>query len=287
MSVYAHWIPRERIITTNTWSSELSKLAANAFLAQRISSINAISAVCEKTGANVQEVSHAIGLDSRIGSKFLQASVGFGGSCFQKDVLNLVYLCEALNLPEVADYWHQVVDMNNYQRRRFAYRIVHRLFNTVTDKQITIFGFAFKKNTGDTRESSSIYICKHLMDEQARLVIYDPKVDPKQIDCDLKHPAISEDPSRVDRLVGVVDDPYRAAERSHALVVLTEWDEFKSLDYKRIYDSMMKPAFVFDGRLILDHQLLMKIGFEVDIVGKRVEPTSNSVTGWPQYAEIP
>ena len=235
----------------------------------------------------MQEVSHAIGLDSRIGSKFLQASVGFGGSCFQKDVLNLVYLCEALNLPEVADYWHQVVDMNNYQRRRFAYRIVHRLFNTVTDKQITIFGFAFKKNTGDTRESSSIYICKHLMDEQARLVIYDPKVDPKQIDRDLKHPAISEDPLRVDRLVGVVDDPYRAAERSHALVVLTEWDEFKSLDYKRIYDSMMKPAFVFDGRLILDHQLLMKIGFEVDIVGKRVEPTSNSVTGWPQYAEIP
>ena len=282
--VYSHWIPAGKIVTTNTWSSELSKLAANAFLAQRISSINSISAVCERTGANVQEVAFAVGLDSRIGSKFLQASVGFGGSCFQKDLLNLVYLCEALNLPEVAAYWHQVVLMNDYQRRRFANRIVHRLFNTVTDKQITIFGFAFKKNTGDTRESSSIYICQHLMDEQACLAIYDPKVESQQIITDLKHPAISEDPSRVDRLVRILADPYKAAEGSHALVVMTEWDEFKTLDYKRIYDSMLKPAFVFDGRLLLDHERLSDIGFLVDVVGKRmsVQPT----VGWPNNTDI-
>ena len=283
--VYAHWIPADKIVTTNTWSSELSKLAANAFLAQRISSINSISAVCERTGANVQEVAYAVGLDSRIGSRFLQASVGFGGSCFQKDLLNLIYLCEALHLPEVAAYWHQVVVMNNYQRRRFANRIVHRLFNTVTDKQLTIFGFAFKKNTGDTRESSSIYICKHLLDEQARLAIYDPKVDPQQINIDLRHPTISEDPSRVDRLVRVVADPYAAAEGSHALVIMTEWDEFKTLDYSRIYRSMVKPAFVFDGRLILDHGQLRDIGFTVDVVGKQA--VDQPMVGWPHNTDIP
>ena len=283
--VYGHWIAADKIVTTNTWSSELSKLAANAFLAQRISSINSISAVCERTGANVQEVAYAVGLDSRIGSRFLQASVGFGGSCFQKDLLNLVYLCEALNLPEVAAYWQQVVLMNNYQRRRFANRIVYRLFNTVTDKQITILGFAFKKNTGDTRESSSIYICQHLMDEQARLAIYDPKVDPRQIDADLRHPAISEDGSRVDRLVRVFTDPYTAAKGSHALVIMTEWDEFKTLNYKQIYKSMLKPAFVFDGRLILDHAQLRDIGFTVDVVGKQV--TEQPTVGWPHNTDIP
>ena len=206
--IYEHWVPKERIITMNTWSSELSKLAANAFLAQRISSINAISAVCEATGANVEEVAHAIGTDSRIGDKFLKASVGFGGSCFQKDVLNLVYLCEALNLPEVAEYWHQVVLINNYQRRRFARKILDRLFNTISGKHITIFGFAFKKNTGDTRESSSIYISKHLLEEEANLVIYDPKVDPKQIQTDLVDPEILRDPSDFNRLVKIASDPY-------------------------------------------------------------------------------
>ena len=266
--IYSHWVPRERIVTMNTWSSELSKLAANAFLAQRISSINAISAVCEVTGANVEEVSHAIGLDSRIGSKFLKASVGFGGSCFQKDVLSLVYLSEVLNLPEVAEYWHQVVAMNDYQRRRFAQKIVNRLFQTVTGKRIAIFGFAFKKDTGDTRESSSIYITKHLLDEAAHIVIYDPKVQHEQIRMDLTDPSILPDPQQFDKLVTIATDPYTAVEGAHAIVICTEWDEFTTLDYTRIFTSMLKPAFIFDGRLILDHEKLMKIGFQVEVVGK-------------------
>lgn len=271
-SIYEHWVPKDKIITTNTWSSELSKLAANAFLAQRISSINAISAVCEETGANVEEVAHAIGRDSRIGNKFLKASVGFGGSCFQKDVLNLVYLCEALNLPEVAEYWMQVVTINDYQRKRFAHKVVDRLFNTVTGKRITILGFAFKKDTGDTRESSSIYISKHLLEEKARLVIYDPKVDPAQIKMDLTDPQILSDPNDFDRLVTISSDPYEAVEGSHALIVCTEWDEFVTLDYEKIYSKMLKPAFVFDGRLILDKDRLMEIGFQVEVIGKVVKP---------------
>jgi len=266
-SIYQHWVPAERILTTNTWSSELSKLTANAFLAQRISSINAISAICETTGADIREVAHAIGTDSRIGPKFLQASVGFGGSCFQKDVLNLVYLCECLNLPQVADYWNQVILMNDWQRRRFVDNIIETMFNTVADKHLAVFGFSFKKNTGDTRESSTIYISKHLMDEGARLYIYDPKVPKKQIMSDLKHPSISEDSSRVDRLVTVCDDAYAAAKGAHAIVVCTEWDEFKELDYQRLYNNMAKPAFVFDGRIMLDHEKLMKIGFYVHALG--------------------
>ncbi|KAK2556571.1 UDP-glucose 6-dehydrogenase [Acropora cervicornis] len=234
--------------------------AANAFLAQRISSINSMSAICEATGADVSEVASAIGRDSRIGSCFLQASVGFGGSCFQKDVLNLVYLCEALNLPEVAAYWYQVIAMNEYQRRRFANRIVNCLFNTVTDKKIALFGFAFKKNTGDTRESASIYICKYLMDEGARITVYDPKVEKEQILLELTHPSISEDPERVDRLITIENDPYKAVEAAHAL----------GYDYKRIYDSMLKPAFAFDGRMILDHCNLHEIGFQVETIGKVV-----------------
>lgn len=269
-SIYEHWVPRERLVTMNTWSSELSKLAANAFLAQRISSINAISAVCEATGANVEEVAHAVGQDSRIGNKFLKASVGFGGSCFQKDVLNLVYLCEVLNLPEVAEYWHQVISMNDYQRRRFASRIVERLFQTVTGKCIAIFGFSYKKNTGDTRESSSIYICKHLMDEEARVVIYDPKVEKQQIKMDLTDPGISNDPNRFDRLVSIASDPYSAVENAHAIVICTEWDEFVTLDYQKIFNIMQKPAFIFDGRLILDHAKLLEIGFQVEVIGKVV-----------------
>ncbi|XP_015748531.1 PREDICTED: UDP-glucose 6-dehydrogenase-like [Acropora digitifera] len=245
-------------------------LAANAFLAQRISSINSMSAICEATGADVSEVASAIGRDSRIGSCFLQASVGFGGSCFQKDVLNLVYLCEALNLPEVAAYWYQVIAMNEYQRRRFANRIVNCLFNTVTDKKIALFGFAFKKNTGDTRESASIYICKYLMDEGARITVYDPKVEKEQILLELTHPSISEDPERVERLITIENDPYKAVEAAHALVICTEWDEFKGYDYKRIYDSMLKPAFAFDGRMILDHCYLHEIGFQVETIGKVV-----------------
>ena len=273
--IYQHWVPEERVITMNTWSSELSKLAANAFLAQRISSINAISAVCEATGADVEEVAHAVGQDDRIGGKFLKASVGFGGSCFQKDVLNLVYLCEVLNLPEVAEYWHQVVSINDYQRRRFVARIVDRLFRTVTGKCIAVFGFAFKKNTGDTRESSSIYVCKHLLDEEANVVIYDPKVEREQVKMELTSPGIMNDASRFDRLVRIAPDPYSAVDGAHAIVVCTEWDEFVTLDYTRIYNCMQKPAFVFDGRLILDHAALMKIGFQVEAIGKVLNPTAN------------
>ncbi|XP_064636878.1 UDP-glucose 6-dehydrogenase-like [Lineus longissimus] len=274
--IYEHWVPKENIITMNTWSSELSKLAANAFLAQKISSINSMSAICEATGADVNEVAHAIGTDSRIGPKFLQASVGFGGSCFQKDVLNLVYLCECLNLPEVAAYWQQVIDMNEYQRRRFAYRIIESLFNTVTNKKIAILGFAFKKNTGDTRESASIYVSKYLIDEGARITIYDPKVEKVQIMSELTHPAITDDPDKVSNLVTIVDDPYEAARGAHALVVCTEWDEFKTLDYANIYSNMLKPAFLFDGRMILNHESLMELGFHVETIGKRL--TRPSIT---------
>lgn len=264
--IYEHWVPKERLITMNTWSSELSKLAANAFLAQRISSINAISSLCELTGADVQQVAHAIGQDSRIGSKFLKASVGFGGSCFQKDVLSLVYLCEAFNLHREAEYWYQVIALNDHQRRRFSKNIVDKLFHTVTGKRITIFGFAFKKNTGDTRESSSIYVCKHLLEEQAHLVIYDPKVHPQQIYADLA----DFDKS----LVTIATDAYSAVTGAHALVVCTEWDEFVSLDYKKVHDRMEKPAFVFDGRLILDHKALVSLGFFVECIGKVVNPSS-------------
>eukprot|EP00834_Sanchytrium_tribonematis_P000679 NODE_13_length_54415_cov_0.522424.p13 type:complete len:419 gc:universal NODE_13_length_54415_cov_0.522424:12462-11206(-) len=184
-SIYAKWVPLDRIITTNLWSSELSKLAANALLAQRISSINALSAICEKTGADVSEVAYACGFDNRIGSKFLKASVGFGGSCFTKDILNLCYLCESLNLPEVAKYWEQVLLMNDHQTDRFVEKIVTSMFSTVTDKVIAIWGFAFKKNTGDTRASPAIRVCKKLLIEGARLRIYDPKVSAKQIEMDL------------------------------------------------------------------------------------------------------
>ncbi|XP_071480171.1 UDP-glucose 6-dehydrogenase-like [Diadema antillarum] len=267
--IYQHWVAEDHIIKTNTWSSELSKLAANAFLAQRISSINSISAVCEATGADVSEVAHAIGTDSRIGPKFLQASLGFGGSCFQKDVLNLVYLCEACNLPEVAQYWQQVIIMNDYQRRRFANKMIACLFNTVTDKKIAVLGFAFKKDTGDTRESSSIYLCKFLMDEGARLNIYDPQVEREQILLELNNSSISTDPERVEKLVTIYSNPYEALKGTHAFVVCTEWDEFKNYDYLQIYNDMLKPAFAFDGRRILDSSRLENIGFHVEVVGQK------------------
>nr|XP_022323181.1 UDP-glucose 6-dehydrogenase-like isoform X3 [Crassostrea virginica] len=269
--IYSHWVPRENIITMNTWSSELSKLAANAFLAQRISSINAMSAICEMTGADVTEVAHAVGTDTRIGNKFLKASVGFGGSCFQKDVLNMVYLCECLNLPEVAAYWQQVININEYQKRRFANRIIESLFNTVTNKKLAVFGFSFKKDTGDTRESAAIYVCKYLTDEGANLRIYDPKVTDKKIFSELTNPLMCEDPERVKELVTTYPDPYEAANGTHALVICTEWDQFTTLDYSRIYQKMLKPAFIFDGRLILDHEALMKIGFQVVTIGKKLQ----------------
>ncbi|XP_031347802.1 UDP-glucose 6-dehydrogenase isoform X1 [Photinus pyralis] len=269
-SVYQHWIPRKNILTTNTWSSELSKLAANAMLAQRISSINSLSAVCESTGADVSEVARAIGLDSRIGSKFLQASIGFGGSCFQKDILNLVYICECLNLPEVAAYWQQVIDMNEYQKTRFTAKVVQALFNTVSGKQIALLGFAFKKNTGDTRESPAIHVAKTLLDEGATLHIYDPKVEESQIFEDLTHPSICESPEYVRKSVKIHEDAYTATAGTHAIVLCTEWDEFICLDYNKIYNGMMKPAYIFDGRKILNHSRLLEIGFHVHTIGKKL-----------------
>lgn len=263
--VYGHWVPRENIITMNIWSSELSKLAANAMLAQRISSINSLSALCEVTGADVDEVSHAIGLDCRIGSRFLKASVGFGGSCFQKDILNLVYLCESLKLKEVADYWRQVVNINDYQKRRFIQRIIKSMFNTVTNKQITIFGFAFKKNTGDTRESAAWTIVKHLIAEKAQLRIYDPKVSEDQIWLDFQEIGIFEDAKKY---VTISHEVYQSACGSDALIICTEWDIFKTLDYQKIFDDMRKPACIFDGRLILEASHLESIGFHVEQLGK-------------------
>jgi len=280
-SLYEFWVPIDRILTTNTWSSELSKLAANAFLAQRISSINAISSICEATGADVQEVARAIGQDSRIGPKFLGASVGFGGSCFQKDILNMVYLSKSLGLNEVGEYWEQVIKMNDYQELRFSARIVKELFNTVSGKSIAILGFAFKKDTGDTRESASIYVCKHLLDEGAQLNIYDPKVSREQIIRDLTHPSISADPSRVERQVRIVDSSYEALKDTHAFAVCTEWDEFKALDYEKVFQSMLKPAFAFDGRLILDHASLQRVGFQVHAVGKKFVNSFDDDTNSP------
>jgi UDPglucose 6-dehydrogenase len=260
--VYAHWVPRERIITTNLWSSELSKLVANAFLAQRISSINSISALCEATGADVDEVANAIGKDSRIGPKFLKASVGFGGSCFQKDILNLVYLCEHFGLPEVAAYWEGVVKMNDWQKRRFASKIVRSLFNTVADKKIAVLGFAFKKDTNDTRESAAISVCRDLLAEQARVIVYDPKVPAAEIKADVLGKGV-ENP----RLV-IANSAYEAAQGAHAIAVVTEWDEFKKLDYQRIFTSMEQPAFAFDGRNILDLAKLRAIGFRATGIGR-------------------
>jgi len=262
VEVYARWVPRERIITTNLWSSELSKLVANAFLAQRISSINSISALCEATGADVDEVANAVGKDSRIGPKFLKASVGFGGSCFQKDILNLTYLCENFGLPEVAAYWNQVITMNDWQKRRFASRIVRELFNTVADKKIAVLGFAFKKDTNDTRASAAIDVCRDLLAEHANVCVYDPKVPADEVLADVLGRGCTNS-----RLT-IAQSAYEACAGAHAIAIVTEWDEFKKLDYAKIYASMPKPAFLFDGRNIVDLDALRKIGFRAHGIGK-------------------
>jgi len=266
--VYANWVPRERILTVGLWSSELSKLAANAMLAQRISSINALSAICEATGANIDEVSYAVGKDSRIGPKFLRASVGFGGSCFQKDILNLVYLSESLHLPEVAAYWRQVVDMNEYQKRRFSKRVVDTLFNTITGKKIAVLGFAFKADTGDTRESAAITLIKHFQAERAYVSVYDPKVEHSQIWIDLQEasPLLSLD--AIQKQVSICASIEEACDEAEAVVIATEWQEFRKVDWTTIYSKMHKPAFVFDGRLIVDADKLRQIGFKVTSIGR-------------------
>lgn len=266
VNIYASWVPKERILTTNVWSSELSKLTANAFLAQRVSSINAISELCEKTGADVNEVAKAVGMDSRVGPKFLKASVGFGGSCFQKDILNLVYIARSFNLQEVADYWEQVIIMNDHQKRRFAANMVRTMYNTVADKKIAILGWAFKKDTNDTRESAAIYVADYLLNEQAELVVYDPKVTEEQIYSDLDYlGSRSNDANR--QAVTVVNDAMQACKGAHAIAVLTEWDEFRELDWQKVYDNMLKPAFLFDGRRLLRPDTKREIGFEFYAIG--------------------
>lgn len=259
--IYARWVPEDRIIKTNLWSSELSKLTANAFLAQRISSINSISALCEATGADVEQVARAVGSDTRIGSKFLNSSVGYGGSCFQKDLLNLIYLCEHFNLPEVARYWRGVVEINAYQKRRFAEGVIDSLYRNICGKRLAIFGFAFKEDTNDTRESPAIDICRLFLNERAQLAVFDPKVSKKQILADLN---VEEGDTRVEFCAS----PYEAAEKAHAIVLLTQWKEFKNLDYKKIKSAMATPAWIFDGRNCLDHRLLGELGFLLRGIGK-------------------
>lgn len=266
VAIYANWVPKERILTTNVWSSELSKLTANAFLAQRVSSINAMSELCEKTGADVNEVAKAIGMDSRIGSKFLKSSVGFGGSCFQKDILNLVYIAKSYGLNEVADYWEQVIIMNDHQKRRFAKNIIQTLYNTVSGKKIAFLGWAFKKDTNDTRESAAIYVADDLLSERADIAVYDPKVSEDQIFFDLDY-LESRTPAENRKGLQVATDPYAVTDNAHAVAILTEWDEFKTYDWQRIYDGMLKPAFIFDGRNLLDKEALQKIGFVYQGIG--------------------
>jgi len=270
VSVYANWVPKEQILTTNLWSSELSKLVANAFLAQRVSSINSISALCEATGADVSEISRAVGMDARIGKRFLQSSVGFGGSCFQKDILNLVYLCETFGLEECAQYWNQVVLMNDYQKKRFSQKMVAKMFNTVTGKKIAMLGYAFKKDTGDVRETPAMFVLRDLLDESARIHVYDPQVTREDMwtemnyTCGINH----DNTPGLDESVITESDVYAACDGAHAICVLTEWDEFKDLDYEKIFKGMAKPAFLFDGRNILDYAKLREIGFEVHAIGK-------------------
>ncbi|WP_439151250.1 nucleotide sugar dehydrogenase [Winogradskyella sp.] len=264
--IYASWVPQEKILRTNVWSSELSKLTANAFLAQRISSINAISELCEHTEASVSEVARAIGMDSRIGPKFLNASIGFGGSCFQKDILNLVYIARSYNLNAVADYWEQVIILNDHQKRRFSDKLISTLYNTVSGKKIGMLGWAFKKDTNDTRESAAIYVADHLLSEQANIAVYDPKVSKSKMQSDLNY-LNTRSKEENEALVKTYDEPYKALQDAHAVAIMTEWDEFKTYDWKQIFDSMKKPAFIFDGRNILDKNDMTKIGFEYSSIG--------------------
>ena len=258
VKIYTRWLPRGKIITSNIWSAELSKLVANAFLAQRVSSINSISALCEKADADISEVAHAVGTDSRIGSQFLKSGIGFGGSCFKKDILNLVYLCRFYGLPEVAAYWESVVRINEYQQDRFIANILRSMFNTLAGKKICVLGFAFKADTGDTRESPAIYITRKLLAEHAEVIISDPQALDNAA-CDLAHEK---------GMISYVEDPYKAAAGCHALAVMTDWDLYRKLDYRKIYKSMVKPAFLFDGRNIVDHRKCFEIGFNVFPIGK-------------------
>ncbi|MAC42321.1 MAG: UDP-glucose 6-dehydrogenase [Pelagibacterales bacterium] len=259
VDIYSNWVKKEKIITTNLWSSELSKLASNAMLAQRISSINSLSALCDKTGADINEVSKAISLDHRIGKYFLNPSVGFGGSCFQKDILNLVYLCRNYGLNEVAEYWHQVVKMNNYQRSRFSKKIISKLGNNLTNKTITLYGWSFKKDTNDSRESSSIYIAIDLLNKGAKINVYDPQTSNEIILSDIKE--YSSNQSNIIDRISFIDNPYKAAKNSSCVGILTEWDEFKLLNWKKIEKIMIDEKFIIDGRYMLKDIIKEKITY--------------------------
>mmetsp|Transcript_7852 Transcript_7852/g.18117 ORF Transcript_7852/g.18117 Transcript_7852/m.18117 type:complete len:478 (-) Transcript_7852:175-1608(-) len=262
-SVYRHWVPNERIITANVWSAEVAKLIANAFLAQRISSVNSLSALCEASGADIDHLAKAIGADPGLGPKFLKCGPGFGGSCFQKDILNLIYLCKQHKMNEAADYWEQILKMNDYQKMRFSSLIVSAMFNTVNNKKISIFGFAFKADTGDTRESPAIDICRTLLAEGAQVCVYDPEVKLDQMQRDLAGSANMEK-------LSAATDAYTCCQDAHAIVIITEWKEFATLDYEKICPMMRKPSFVFDGRNILNHQKLRDIGYNVLAIGKPI-----------------
>lgn len=264
--IYLSWVPKKNILTTNLWSSELSKLTANAFLAQRISSINSLSELCEETGADIEEVSKAIGMDSRIGSSFLKTSAGFGGSCFQKDILNLVYISRSLGLEKVANYWEQILIINNHQRDRFAKKI-HSLINKESlNNNVCILGWAFKKDTNDTRESAAIYVANNLIKSNINLKIYDPKVKESQIFFDLNY--INSNDINNRQSVSVYNTPLDCITNTNVIAILTEWDEFKDYDWIKIYNKMIKPAYIYDGRNILDKEKIESIGFNYIGLGR-------------------
>jgi UDPglucose 6-dehydrogenase len=273
-AVYGRWVPSERILRTNLWSSELSKLTANAFLAQRISSINAIASLCEATGADVREVARAIGTDSRIGPKFLQAGPGYGGSCFQKDILNLVYLCRHYGLEEAASYWESVVTLNTWQQQRIARLVVNSLFGTVSGKRIAVLGFAFKADTNDTREAPAIRICRDLIEEGAQLAIVDPKVEPAQIARDLEKEPVDPVQARQALPLGAEGTwthealPLEAARGADAVLILTEWKDYRHLDWQAIHGVMRRPAWLFDARAVADQAAARAAGLNVWCVGE-------------------
>uniref|UniRef100_A0A6C0BLB4 UDP-glucose 6-dehydrogenase n=1 Tax=viral metagenome TaxID=1070528 RepID=A0A6C0BLB4_9ZZZZ len=257
--IYQHWVPLEKIVTTDRWSSELSKLVANAFLAQRVSSINSISLLCEKAGGNIVDISKILGMDDRIGSRFLNSSVGFGGSCFQKDVLDLIYLCGYYHLRDVAHYWEGVLTINEAQKKHFAHKVIHTLYDSVKGRHLTIFGYSFKKDTGDTRETPARTVCQLLLEEGAILHIYDPRVPVAVIERELGH-------------VQITDDPYSACQGTEAILIVTAWDEFRTLDYQKIYRAMgqLVPV-IFDGCHLIDPSLLEPMGFRVWILGQHLK----------------
>ena len=265
VEIYASWVPKQNILTTNLWSSELSKLTANAFLAQRISSINSLSELCEETGADIEEVSKAIGMDSRIGNSFLKTSVGFGGSCFQKDILNLVYIARSEGLEKVANYWEQILIINKHQRDRFSKKIINLISKENLKPKVLLLGWAFKKNTNDTRESAAIYVTNNLLNKNIEIDIYDPKVKQTQVDFDLSNINTDYDKS----LVNFIEEPFLNVSEYNIIAIMTEWDEFKDYDWEKIYKKTIKPIYIFDGRNILEIEKIKKIGFNYIGLGRK------------------